>query len=235
MDTDDQGGGKETIWLSDDDSVGLPESKSIPDDLGHAPAPGTIVVPPRQPDDKDAKKYKTIHVSASSKARARIRVCMDCGSDNLPEAGFCEKCGSNLDEQEQGKAAEETRKQLQEYAQRVADSKPRRDAKTIFRRRKTPVMQVQKDIEKKSYHSQYIAPGVADAQYDPSAFRSDLYSVPPQVPQGVQQPAQLPVNYVSQGGEREKQASFVIGVAVASVLSVMFISLVVVIIVLLLK
>lgn len=207
-------------------------------------SPGTVVVHHGQPDIGKAKVYHTLHVSASSKARARIRVCEKCNHDNIADARFCEVCGEDINEQERRREIEESRKELEKYAKRVVKVGPDKDAKTVFRRSKTPPMQQPpKDIEKKSYQSHYIPAGSPAGQYDPTAFRSDQqlvqsYQQQPIPVQVQQQYIPVPVGYVAQpvpvqqAPGKERSVSLIVGIVVSSVLAVLLIALVVIIVVL---
>ena len=204
--------------------------------------PGTNVVRPFDKDNEQESHttFKTIHVSSSAKARARIRTCDKCGHDNIPEATYCEGCGDNLDEREQKKEFEASMKQLEDYAEKAAKVRPRKDGRTILRRYKTPVMHSPVDIEKKSYHSHYIPPGTpAVQQFDPAAFRSDQglserqqYQQQVYPPQGVQQYVAVPVNYELRPVTSGRSTSFVVGVVLLSLLGLVLIGLVVTIVVL---
>ena len=133
---------------------------------------------------------------------------------------------------------------LQEHDNRAQKTHEKKDGRTMLRRSKTPIMQPPVDIEKKSYHSHYIPPGVLGGhQFDPAAFRSDREAgpyqgpppqpVPPQLypPQGLQYIA-VPVNYAVQAPQKKSQASLILGIVIISVLALLFIGLVVTIIVL---
>jgi hypothetical protein len=209
--------------------------------------PGTTVVRPYNGDrdEEPPRTFKTIHVSSSAKARASIRTCDKCRHDNIPEAKFCEGCGDDLDEQEQKKEFEASMKQLDDYAEKAAKVRPKKDGRTILRRYKTPVMHPAVDVEKRSYHSHYIPSGTpAVQQFDPAGFRSDqvfaghqdqpqqLY--PPQgyAPQGMQQYVAVPVNYELRPVATGRSTSFIVGVILLSLLALVLIGLVVTIIVL---
>lgn len=209
--------------------------------------PGTNVVRPFSNDEAEEapRTFKTIHVSSSAKARALIRTCDKCRHDNIPEARFCEGCGDNLDQQEQKKEFEASMKQLEDYAEKAAKVRPKKDGRTILRRYKTPVMQPPVDIEKKSYHSHYIPPGTPAAQqFDPAGFRSDqvlaerqqyqqqLYPPHGNAPQGMQQYVTVPVNYELRPVTGGRSTSFIVGVILLSLLALVLIGLVVTIVVL---
>lgn len=195
--------------------------------------PGTVVLQQHEPSTGQAKVFNTIHVSSSSKARALIQVCSKCQHDNLPEALFCERCGEDLTAQQRVQDEDESRRQIAEYTERVASSKPKKDGRTLLRRRRnTPIMQQPQDVEKKSYQSQYIPPGAQVGQYEPAAFRSEQQVYPSQPVMAAPQYQPLSVNYGVQPAPHQKQTAFVVGIVVASVLAVLLISLVVVILVL---
>lgn len=208
------------------------------------PTPGTRLLKDRR--DGDAPRtFKTILVSSSAKARAKIRKCEECGHDNVPAAVYCEGCGSNLDDQEQKKEFEKSMRRLDEYTEKIAGSRPKKDGGTILRRRKAPVMQPAADVEKKSYHSHYV-PGGAERvqQYDQSGFRSDQAAPVQQVfgPHGYRQPGvvqpvvpqyvALPVDYNITARPKTRSTAFIVGVVLLAFLALVLVGLVITIVIL---
>lgn len=239
---DEKEGARESDLIKEPDAG--PESIAVEGSAQPQGTPGTHLVEAR--DDEEKKVFKTIHVSSSAKARARIRTCEKCRHDNIPEARYCEGCGDDIDAQEQKKEFEQSMKQLEEYSEKTSKAGVKKDGGTMLRRRRTPVMQPPVDIEKKSYHSHYIPPGTpAVQQFDPAGFRSDPASgyqvvqqqmTPPQgyiVQPGMQQQyVAVPLNYSVQVAPKGKSASFIIGVIVLSFLALALIALIVTIVVL---
>ncbi len=213
-------------------------------DEGAEPTPGTRLLKDRRRGAAPGA-FKTILVSSSAKARAKIRKCEECGHDNVPEAVYCEGCGSNLDDQEKKKEFEESMRRLDEYTEKVAGARSKREGGTILRRRKAPVMQPAADVEKKSYHSQYM-PGGADRvqQYDQSGFRSDVaapvrqgYGPPAYQQPGAVQPVMpqyvaVPVNYAVPAQPKTRSTAFIVGVVLLAFLAVVLIGLVITIVIL---
>ena len=195
--------------------------------------PGTVIK--EKPSEKPTGKQDTILIPSSSKARARIRVCLKCKHDNPTEAKFCEGCGADLDDLENMRSVEETEKKMQGLAR--SSSRSKSDNKTIFRRNKTPSGTPESAIlEKKKYQSQYIPQspqadpmvGYRLNTYDPAGYyqleQQSSVQMGQVQPMAVQQPAQA-----------EEQTSWIIGLVIAAVLFVVLSGLVAAIVVLALK
>lgn len=205
--------------------------------------PGTLVVNRRPPGDAPTGKHDTIMVSSSSKAQARIKVCLKCNHDNPGSAVYCEGCGATLDELESKRSAEEADRRMEKLARKAVKSSGQN--KTVFRRGggNRPARGSDVVVEKKKFHSQYIPPA---AGADPLAgYRPNTYD-PSGFYQGSEYPGQhrqplpgeiYPVQYVQvpSGEHGESQTSWIVGVVVAAALFVILSGLVAAIVVLALK
>lgn len=179
---------------------------------------------------------KTLFISSSSKARTQIEVCLRCNSDNPPGAHSCESCGADLDKQREERSLAESRERLEKYTHLVEKPQAGGHGRTVLRSPpSSPAARPEADaVEKRSYHSQYFPPGASGENLDHEEFRSDVIPAPMRPIQQGRQLPHLPVDTAPQHSE-EKQTSFVVGVAIAAVLFVVFSALVATMIVLLLK
>jgi hypothetical protein len=178
---------------------------------------------------------KTILVSSSSKARARIIVCNDCGGDNVSGARFCENCGADLLLQQSARLEEESQKRLSQFAERSRRSRAAGGGLTVIRggglqdiREERP-----QPVEKKTYHSQYVPAGRGKLDVEPKAFQykerpAHAHSMGP-----IKSYAAAPAEQRMVQDE-ETETSFVVGIIVAAVLFVLFVGLVAALVVILL-
>lgn len=202
------------------------------------PTPGgtDTIVPGTGPSGKPEEGPGTILVSSSSKARTQIEVCLRCKSDNPPGSRFCESCGADLNKEQDERAITESRERSEKYAKLAKRPLAGGHGQTILRKPGSSSARRQEAdvVEKRSYHSQYLPPGASGRNLDHESYRSDVGPSPMQPIQQVRQLSRLPVDTVRQRTE-EKQTSFVVGIAVAAVLFVVFAGLIAILIVLLLK